>query len=487
MWKQKIAILSSVLMICLHQLGLSQTILYTPETKFGFRKNEFQIVGRTAQKNYTYRTDNDKHFMDIYSDELASIAIVELDFIPKNAQAIKFITNAAQLTVLYQYNSNNNCYLMGAQLNVDGKLMSKPTLLDSAKTSNGLFTRNNAIFDYTISDNNRYISFYHRYEQNKQEYLNIKLLNDKLAQIGNKDLLLSGTPSIYPQQFVISNKGTLFFSSYIYSNSNDHLSDYADIYTIEFNKDQFTKHAIPLEKLWIDQMQLSIDQEQDAVNYAALYSSSRKKQIEGVLTGKVFQDEDKAPTSNKNSFTEATLQKLGTKKNKKYLENFTLKEVIIKKDGGIIMVAESFFITTKTSVPNAGFYASYYATTPSRSIKEYNYGDILIINFNKDGTIVWENFIRKNQYSQEDYGMFSSYAFANTGKYLIFIYNDFTNHKNALTMATLDNNGKITYKQIKVSDQPYDWVPKHAKQTSALSILFPCFKSNTLLYSGVYF
>lgn len=464
----------------------AQTIYYTPETKFGFRKNEFSIIGRTAQKNYTYRTDNEKHFMDIFTDDLQPIAIVELDYIPKQAQEVQFFANDGQITVLYQYNSSNHCYLYGAIMQQEGKLIAQPILLDSAKTASGLFTRSNNIFDYVISDNQKQIAIFHRYNQNRHEFLNVKMFNHLLENNGNKDILLTAAEPIHPQEFVINNKGILFFSAYMFSNENEHLSDKADLYIIDAQQDQFTKHSIPLNGLWIDQMKLSVDQEQNAVDYAALYSPTRKQQVEGVLTGKVYVDENKAATAKQNKFSETLLTKVSTKKNRKYFDNFTLKEVIIKKDGGIIMVAENFFITTRTSVPNAGFYASYYATSPSRSIKEYNYGDIVIINFNAAGDILWENIIRKSQYSQEDYGMFSSYAFANTGKYLVFVYNDFTINKNALTMATIDNQGKMLYKQTNVSDKPYDWVPRHAKQTSALSIMVPCFKSNVLLHAGLF-
>lgn len=471
---------------CLATLSFAQTIKYTPETKFGFRKNEFQIVGRTAQQNYTYRTDNNKHFLDIYTDELSPIAIVELDYIPSQAQAIKFITRANSIHVLYQYNQSQIAYVVAAEMGLDGKLLLSPMVLDSTKTGSGLFTRNNAIFDYAISDNQEHITIFHRYQHNKQEFLNLKLFNTTWKQIAQKDILLSSTQPIYPQQFALNNNGILFFSSYIFQNASDHLSDFADIYTIDFQQDQFTKHQVPLEGLWIDQMQINVDQKNNALDYAALYSISRKNQIEGVVTGKIYLDEDKTPTSKKNKFSEALLAKTSTKKAKKYFDNYTLKEVIVKNDGSILMIAENYYITTRTSVPNAGFYASYYATSPSRSIKEYNYGDIVIINFDTNGAILWENIIRKNQYSQEDYGMFSSYAFVNTGKYLVFVYNDFSINKNALTMASITNDGKMVYKQIKVSDQPYDWVPKYAQQTSSLSILVPCFKSNVLLYAGLF-
>jgi hypothetical protein len=466
--------------------SLAQTVYFSKDTKFGFKKNEFNVIGNIEAYKYTHRTDDNIHYLDIYTDTMSGVAIVELDYLPKNAQKLQFYTHQQNIVLLYQYTKNNSQYAMLAVMNKEGRLLQEPVRLDSTKSNSGLLARNNAIYDYVIAKNNHYFSIYNRYVIGKQEYIRTKLYESTGRLLSEKDILLSGEEFIYPQQFVLSNKGCLFFTSYPFSNQHENRSDVADIYFIDFKEDKFTHHPIPLNGVWIEQMHLQIDQDTEAVDYTAFYTQDRRGSITGVLYGKVYVDDNLTTVYKQNKFTQEFLSKVSTRNKKKTFQDFDIRNVIVKKDGGILLIAENYYMTTKTSVANAGFYSSYYGMTPSRVISEYNYGDVLIINFDAHGNILWENIIRKSQYSQEDLGLFSSYAFVNTGKYLVFIYNDYTYHKNSLTLAAIDNSGNMQYKYIKVSDKQYDWVPKHGKQTSALSLLIPCFKSNTLTFAAVY-
>lgn len=474
-----IAVLLSITM------GAAQTIHYSNDIKFGFRKNEFAIVGRTDHKNITYRTEAEVHYLDLFSDSMTPVAVVEMDFIPKNAQALKFFTTPQQIVVLYQYARSGVQYAMMARMDTDGRLQQQPLKLDSLKSNSRLFSKNDAPFDYTIADNKNYFSLSGRFLEGKQEYLNVKLFQADGKFLGSKDIVLSAAKPVYPQQFLLSNKGTLFFTSHLPA-QKDVRSDFADIYIVDFKEDKFTRHPVPLNGTWIEQLYVQADQETDAVDYTAFYAAGKKNNTEGVIYGKVFMEEDKAPTFKQNKFSAAFLARVSTRSKKKIFENFDIRNVIVKRDGGILVVAENYYITTRTSVPAAGFYSSYYGMSPSRVITEYNYGDILMINFDAGGNMLWDNIIRKSQYSQEDQGLFSSYAFMNTGKYLVFVYNDYTYNKNSLTVAAVDNQGQTNYKHVKISDKPYDWVPKYALQTSSLSLLIPCFRSNTITFAAMY-
>lgn len=477
------AVLVGLLLSCI--TAYPQTIHYSNDIKFGFRKNEFAIAGRTDHRNITYRTDAEVHYLDIFSDSMTQIAVVELDFLPRNAQTLNFFTTAQRIILLYQYAKSGIQYAMMAQMDTDGRLLQQPLKLDSVKSSSRLFTGNNAPFDFVIADNKNYFSVFSRFLDGKQEYLNTKLFQSDGKPLGNKDVLLSADKPVYPRQFVLNNKGTLFFTAHLNSD-REHRSDFADIYLIDFKEDRFSRHPVPLNGSWIEQLYIQADQETEAVDYTAFYTTGRKGNIEGVIYGRVFLEDDKAPTFKQNKFSPVFLSKVSTRNKKKVFENFDIRNVIVKKDGGIMLIAENYYITTRTSVPAAGFYSSYYGMTPSRVITEYNYGDILIINFDGQGNMVWDNIIRKSQYSQEDKGLFSSFAFMNTGRYLVFVYNDYTYNKNSLTVAAIDNQGQTNYKHVKISDRPYDWVPKYALQTSALSLLIPCFRSNTITFAAMY-
>ncbi len=466
-------------------ISFAQTVYHSEGTRFGFRNNEFALIGRTNAQNYIYRTDNNEHFIDIMDDTLRKLAIVTLDYLPQKVTHLKITTLPKGILALYQYSEKNNTYVVAALMQADGRLAAPPKVLDSTA---GAGIKNDIFYDYTFSENKEYVVIHHHAKIQKQAYLQTSLYTTSdLQKQGGKEILLSGARHLYPQQYILSNKGVLYFSSFVFSNEDAHKSDYADIVVIDFFADYLSVQQIPLQGLWIDQMLLKTDQNSEAVSYAAFYANNRRSSVTGLLYGKIYKDDNVAPTFQKNPFTDELLTKINLKKNKKSLDDFIIKDIIMKQDGGILLVAEYFAVITRNTGVNSGFYVpSYGLASGGQTIKEYTYGDLLVVNLDASGAIIWENIIRKKQFSQDDFGMFSSYAFANTGKYLVFVYNDFTVNKKALTIAAIDNKGLMNFKQVKHNATAYDWIPKYAIQTSALSLLFPCFSNNTLMFSALF-
>ena len=65
------------------------------------------------------------------------------------------------------------------------------------------------------------------------------------------------------------------------------------------------------------------------------------------------------------------------------------------------------------------------------------------MNYDREGILIWSEFIRKKQYSQEDEGVFSSFSFMNTGANLVMLFNNFGSKDNSIGIAAIDNQGKL--------------------------------------------
>src|SRR5690606_15000030 len=173
---------------------------------------------------------------------------------------------------------------------------------------------------------------------------------------------------------------------------------------------------------------------------------------------------------------------------KRAFNDFQVRQLIVRNDGGFVLIAEDFYISTRNSY-NQGFgYYSWYYPTMSATVREYNYGDILAISCNAEGTPEWAEFVRKNQYSQEDGGLFSSYALINTGGSLGFLFNDFNMNRSKIQLASMDEGGRATVSSIPgfTSEDP-DWLPKSGKQVSAKEFVVPCLKRNQICFAKVVF
>ena len=146
------------------------------------------------------------------------------------------------------------------------------------------------------------------------------------------------------------------------------------------------------------------------------------------------------------------------------LPNLSLDHLVLRSDGGALLIAERFFVQRIDYNNNFGGWDPVWGwNTWNRRYYndvDYNfvYEDIFVINIRPDGTVEWANNIAKRQESIDDGGYFSSYVHAVTGTGIHFIFNDdpvnfsgtdnlrtYTpNRGGVIALATVDRDGNIT-------------------------------------------
>ncbi len=98
------------------------------------------------------------------------------------------------------------------------------------------------------------------------------------------------------------------------------------------------------------------------------------------------------------------------------LPKFNLDQLILRGDGGALLLAEQFEIVSYNEYDNF-----------SNSITEryvYRYDDIVAVSVNPQGDIDWATRIPKSQETQDDGGIYSSYCYAVTGNNILIVFND---------------------------------------------------------------
>ena len=100
----------------------------------------------------------------------------------------------------------------------------------------------------------------------------------------------------------------------------------------------------------------------------------------------------------------------------------------------------------------------------------------------------WQTFVRKNQYSQEDGGLFSSFAFMNTGGTLGFLFNDYNTNRSKIQLASVDGSGKLNMRSLAAgtADDP-DWLPRSGKQIAAREVVIPCLRKRQICFAKIVF
>ena len=101
------------------------------------------------------------------------------------------------------------------------------------------------------------------------------------------------------------------------------------------------------------------------------------------------------------------------------LYEYDLDDIVIRPDGGAILVGEQYYVqivTTTVSSANGG--------TTTRTTYYYHYNDIIVVRISPEGDILWNQKIPKKQVTTNDGGFYSSYTMAEVGGSLFFLFND---------------------------------------------------------------
>jgi hypothetical protein len=196
----------------------------------------------------------------------------------------------------------------------------------------------------------------------------------------------------------------------------------------------------------------------------------------------------------------------GDANSKMAFNDYFIRNIITKKDGGFILGSEAFYTTSRSGLWNRWDYLygspflsplDYYSYSPyynswwwrsrytnSQAVR-YHADNIVILSFNKDGNVEWSNVIRKEQFDDESDNLVS-YQLMNTGSQLHFLFNQEEKRARLLNDYTIAPNGEINRNPtLKNLDRGYEFMPKYAKQVSARQMIVPCYYRNYICFAKI--
>lgn len=125
----------------------------------------------------------------------------------------------------------------------------------------------------------------------------------------------------------------------------------------------------------------------------------------------------------------------GEKSVGKGIENAEIRDIILRTDSGILMVAEKTKLLERRS---AGASRIYY---DARFVIDYYYDELFVISIHPTGQEHWATVLPKKQFSQDDGGIFSSFFLFKTPSKLRFIFNDEIKNENTVSEYVLGGTG----------------------------------------------
>lgn len=160
-------------------------------------------------------------------------------------------------------------------------------------------------------------------------------------------------------------------------------------------------------------------------------------------------------------------------------------DLIVKRDGGAIFIAESESVTSEAynNPPFGGF-----GLSTGFTVNYYHYDDLAVFSFNPNGSVEWKQILHKKQSTEGDGGFYSSIATMIAPTHLYLVYNDVVNGQTTVSNFSIDATGKQARNEIFSADRKgVNVTPRQGKQISANEMILPSFKRNYLEFVKITF
>jgi hypothetical protein len=476
-----------LLQFCLLFLASSaQKVLYTEYSDYDVRNSTMSIVGKINGTLYTFRSYGKEYFLDAYNDAMEKTATVVLDFFPEKIYHVRFVPFEKQMLVLYQQQEGTRITQYAAMLNDKGILQKTPLKIDE-KRSSFFGSADREFFNSAVSENREQIIVYSAHAKNKTLDFSAYWLDPVTMKVTKKVKLdYKAGNMIANGDGLLNNDGVFFLPVYTVIGNRNYSDEYT-LLTLKKEEGRFRTTDMAIGEHFLEYPFQKIDNANGKIHFASFYSEKRNGNNDGVAAATFDMNTLTFDTPFFIPFDEQMRGESGGRKKERALNEFRINQLIVRNDGGFVIAAEETYVTVQnTFMPGMGFYSYYYSPVMSQTIREYHYNDILLLSYNGNKEKEWHTFLRKEQYSQEDGGMFSSFSLLNTGGGLGFLFNDFNSRRSRIQLSSVSGDGKVNvgYMDSGNSDEP-DWLPRMGKQVDSREIVVPCLRKKQICFAKI--
>jgi hypothetical protein len=466
--------------------ALAQRVVYSEYAPYDIRNSSLSIVGKVAGVLYTFRSYGNEYYLDAYNDAMEKTATIVLDFFPSQIYNVRFVSFADKMLVLYQSQEGTRITQYAAMLNEKGMLQKTPLKIDTKRTS-FFGTSNKEFFASAVSDNREHIMVYSAMNKGKSLQFTGYWLDVETMRVSKKlKLKYKANDIIANNEGLLSNTGQFFLPVYTVI-GNRNFSDEYTILSLKKEESLFRKSSLELGANYLEYPFQKMDNNKGKIHFASFFSTKKNGNNEGVAAATFDLNTLIFSVPNFISFDDEMRGETKGKRRERALNEFKINQLVVKNDGGFVVAAEEVYVTTQSNfMPGIGFYSFYYSPMMNQTIREYHYNDIMLLSYNANKEKEWHSFLRKEQYSQEDGGMFSSYSLLNTGGGLGFLFNDFNSRRSRIQLSSVSADGKVNigYMDAGNNDDP-DWLPRLGKQIDSREIVVPCLRKKQICFAKI--
>lgn len=487
--------------------SFGQKIVYSEPERDDSRRMDFEIIGKVSGNFLVYKKIRTRAYVAVYNTDMEQVEKEEQEYLPDDRLInVDFFPYNDFSYVIYQYQKKNVVYCDAVKIDGNGKKISDIISLD---TSHIGFAASNKIYSTVTSEDKSKLMVFKINSRNKSKFIITTLLFDNNLALSKRSqfIMPMDEHDDYLDEFNLDNDGDFVFAKFN-RNTNETINS-TNLVWKKANSDTVTSIDVPQKEILLDEIHIKIDNVNKRYFLTSFYYKQKRGNIEGFYFY-VWDKQSQYPVLQNSVVLGDELRKeaRGDANSRMAFNDYFIRNVVIKKDGGFLINTESYYTTSRYGnwnrwnylygMPYSTYdyytiYSPYYSTwwwrsryDNSQSVR-YHADNVTILSFDKNGTLQWSNVIHKEQYDDEGDDRIS-FQLANTGGQLHYIFNMDEKRTLLLNDFTLSPSGQMNHNPtLKNLDRGYEFLPKYGKQVSAQQIIIPCFFRNYICFAKIEF
>ena len=492
--------------ICFSFLANAQKIIYSSPAKDDTRRMNFEIAGKINGNFLIYKNIRNKNLISVLDNDMQEIASINQDYVPDNDRMINvdFFVYQDFCYMVYQYQRKNVVYCMASKIDGMGNKIGEVIEMDTTHLN---FAANNKIYTVISSEDKSKLSVFKINNRNRKVFVMTTLLFDERLSLLKKSIIPIPMDERNDNlgDYHLDNDGNLVFAKF-HTNSNENISK-AHLVVKNAMEDSLMFRELNIGKIWLDEVHLKVDNYNKRYFFTAYYLGEKRGNIEGLYFF-IMNKNDKSTVVEKTITFGEELRKeaRGDASVRMAFNDYFIRDIITRKDGGFIIGSESYYTTSRFNSWNRwnylygspfsnsldNWYSSpYYRNSwwnnrsNSNQATRYHADNIAIMSFNSKGEPEWNTVIGKSQFDDESDDKVS-YQLMNTGDQLHFLFNQMERRTMLLNDYGILPDGKLSRNPtLKNLERGYDFMPKYAKQVSSKQMIVPCLYRNYICFAKI--
>lgn len=485
----------------------AQRITYSEPDREDARSMNFEVLGKLNGNLLIYKSYRDFRHISVYDNDMKLVRKSKLNYLQDRITATEFLVYPEFMYMIYQYQRKNVVYCMAVKLDANGEKMAEPIQLD---TTAGVTSSNTKIYSLLASEDKQRVMVFKINSKNEKMHMLTTCLFDKDLNLLKRTRIGVEMPqrNDFLTEFSLDNEGNMACIRASGTSQNDNINKVTLLIKKASADDIATKVDLPIKGIYLDDIRIKVDNLNRHYIITSYFSKQRRGNIEGLYYFLWDKDNERPITTASTTFSdEFRSDARGEGNLKAAFNDFFLKDIILRRDGGFIVISEAAYSSTRGNTLNRwdylygspywspmdyyswnsplGYYPWWRGSGLNTGLTRYYADNVTVISFDRNGNMEWSNVIRKSQYDDNN-DNYIGYGMINMGDKLNFIFNVLERRDNILTDQSIAPNGQInrnpTFKSL---DRGYVFMPRHAKQIGARQVIVPCDYRGTVCFAKI--